>query len=114
VYRVDAVHDGENKINLGGENVRGWRAQIEQVCASAASTITVQQAWMPGWQAWVDGTQVDVHQVGVFWQIEMPEGCHQVSIAYRPTVEIISAAVSGLTGLILGASLLIQRKSVSA
>jgi hypothetical protein len=114
LYRVEQKGGVGDQVSLSGDNVRGWRAQSERVCVSAQSVLSVQQAWMPGWQAWVDGVRVEVQQAGALWQFELPAGCHQVAMAYRPMIEVASAAVSGLTGLILGASLLIQRKRVSA
>jgi hypothetical protein len=69
-----------------------------------ATVVTVRETWEPGWRASLDGSPVEIRQEsGVFCNIKIPAGQHELILDYDPT-EIragLAVSVSGLVIVIL-------------
>ena len=53
-----------------------------------AETVTIHQAWFPGWKAYIDGEQTEVIKSGVFQKVEIPKGNHFISMRFeRPWIK---------------------------
>ncbi len=64
--------------------------------------VVFSEAWYPGWRAWVDGEQVPLYRADyLFRAVPVPEGEHEVVVAYRPWWWPVGAAVSLLAGVVL-------------
>lgn len=76
------------------------------------------QSWAPGWRAWVDGRSVPVERVGgIFVGFRVAtDGCHEISVAYRPVADFIGLGVSGATvfGLAVGTIVCRQKRMACA
>lgn len=75
--------------------------------------VVLGQAWAPGWVATVDGQRAPVRRVGgMLAGVEVPAlGEHRVRVVYRPAVDLIGAAISGVTALgLIGWWLLNRRR----
>lgn len=73
--------------------------------------LVLPQAWLPGWKAQIDGQPAPVIQVGgVLLGVELdPTGPHDVEIYYRPSVDLIGVAISGISALLLIAYAVVTR-----
>ena len=69
--------------------------------------------YYPGWRAYVDGEQADVHPANVaFRAVEVPAGRHEVRFAYEPASVRVGAVLSalGLLALAGGVVALVLRR----
>lgn len=64
--------------------------------APVPSRLVLADTWFPGWQATVDGSEVEIGRAhGVFRAVDIPAGPHRVTFSYRPLsfrVGLISSA----------------------
>jgi hypothetical protein len=62
----------------------------------------IADVWYPGWQAYVDGDQVEIwHANYLFRAVQVPRGEHEVELSYRPWIFYAGALVSSLALVIL-------------
>ena len=72
-----------------------------------AGFLVVSQADFPGWRAYADGVEQPVRRVyGLVQGVELPPGTSRVVLRYLPTSFTVGATVSGVTALVLLASVL--------
>lgn len=97
--RVLAAERGAGRIRIEAESV-------------AASTLVVNDAWWPGWEATIDGAPVTVFRAdGLVRAVRWPPGRHVLEMRYRPA-EVragIGTSVLGL-GILAGAALVLRRR----
>ncbi len=68
------------------------RARLE-----ADGMVVLSDTWFPGWRAWVDGTEVEIHPVNhLFRGVQADAGEHVIVFAYRPQSVALGAAGSTL------------------
>ncbi len=73
-----------------------------QISTDQATTLVVPVAWAPGWQASINGEAVPVRRVsGALIGLCLPAGESTVELVYRPTADLVGAAISGITALAL-------------
>ena len=77
------------------------------VSTPAGGSLTYRDAWLPAWQATLDGVRVPVgRNADGFKTLAVPPGEHRVELAFRPLVgEDAMAALAVLLGLSLVAQL---------
>jgi hypothetical protein len=57
--------------------------------------LTLRETWAPGWKGWLDGEPVDLQaKPGVFVNIDIPSGQHEVIIIYDPMEVRLGTLVS--------------------
>ncbi len=76
-------------------------ATFDSLPVSDPAVLVLDQAWAPGWRAWVDGQPVPVLRVGgVLVGVEVPTlGVHTLKVAYRPVADYVGIAVTATTGM---------------
>lgn len=56
-----------------------------KVTTSKAGWLVLSQSYYPGWQAYIDGEEVEIYPADYLLQaIKMPKGQHQIKFVYRP------------------------------
>ena len=86
---VSAVAESADRVALTSET-------------QAPTTLTIREAWAPGWQARVDGDVVDMPR-GRHREIPLRAGRHHVELRYRPPHLAAALVASGLALAALGA-----------
>ncbi|MBN1120394.1 MAG: YfhO family protein [Anaerolineae bacterium] len=72
------------------------------VSADQPTTLIVPVAWAPGWRAAINGGAVPVRRVsGALIGLCLPAGESDIELVYRPTADLLGAAISGITALAL-------------
>ncbi|WP_352415441.1 YfhO family protein [Oscillibacter ruminantium] len=72
------------------------------VDTSEDTFVNFSQCYYPGWKAYVDGEETELHMVnGLIMGMEVPAGTHAIQFAYQPTVIYLGFAVSGISALVL-------------
>jgi len=72
--------------------------------APRAGWFVINEAYFPGWLAWVDGSPTPLYRVdGWIRGLPISQGSHRIEIRYRPTGWLILASVASLLWLALGA-----------
>jgi len=74
-----------------------WEPELRefQVSARAAGRFGLAEQFYPGWEASIDGTEVEIQEWhGAFQAIAVPPGQHTVRFEYRPASVRIGAAIS--------------------
>lgn len=63
--------------------------------ASAGSILVISDAYYPGWRAYLDKQEIEIHRAnGVMRAIEIPKGEHEIEFCYRPTSIYLGAMIS--------------------
>lgn len=96
----------ENKINLipqkgeGSVNYLEYKEleSILKTTSSSPALLFVSDTWYPGWKAYVDGNETNIHKANfAFRAIEIPEGEHTVRMSYEPDSFKKGMLVSGIS-----------------
>lgn len=83
-------------------NERGPDQAVLQVSVDRPSLLVVSQNWLPGWTATVGGTEAPVVRVNHSLQgVPVPEGTHEVRLAYRPASVFRAFWISGFSVLLV-------------
>ena len=66
-----------------------------RVISPADGYLVVADTWYPGWQAYVDGVQVQLWRANyLFRAVPVPAGKHEVEIKFQPTASNLGAIIS--------------------
>jgi hypothetical protein len=72
------------------------------VSVDRPALLVVSQNWLPGWTATVGGVEAPVVRVNHSLQgVPVPEGTHEVHLAYRPGSVFNALWISGISVLLL-------------
>ena len=75
-----------------------------QVSAPTDGWFVINEAYFPGWLAWVDKTPVPLVRVdGWIRGLKLPAGQHQIQLRFRPLDWILTASIALMIWLGLGA-----------
>jgi hypothetical protein len=81
---------------------RGPDQAVLQVSVDRPALLVVSQNWLPGWTATVGGVEAPVVRVNHSLQgVPVPEGTHEVHLAYRPGSVFNALWISGISVLLL-------------
>jgi hypothetical protein len=84
-------------------NQEGPNRLIVWLQSPAAGWVVLSDVWYPGWRAWVDGKETQVIKANyVFRAVSVPEGKHEIVMAYQPASFFIGIGITVLTWLGLG------------
>ena len=73
-----------------------------RVSASADGYLVVADVWYPGWQAFVDGDQVELLRANyLFRAAAVPAGVHEVKFVYQPRSFYVGAVISIAAAIML-------------
>ena len=96
--------NGEDECDFSQTDVSITDIQLKNNSASAQVTadgdcfLNFSQTYYPGWNAYVDGDQVELYEVnGLIQGIFVPAGAHMVEFRFQPTVLYIGCVISLLT-----------------
>ena len=96
--------NGENECDFSQTDVSITDIQLKNNSASAQVTadgdcfLNFSQTYYPGWNAYVDGDQVELYEVnGLIQGIFVPAGTHVVEFRFQPIVFYIGCGISLLT-----------------
>lgn len=107
------VPEGERAFDLFAGGGGGGAAQVVEVLpgrlvldvtTNGDGLLVVSQPFYPGWEAWVDGTQVPIARVDYMLQgVPVPSGDHRVELNYTlsPLPTLFSLAILGVCIAIL-------------
>jgi len=77
--------------------------------AAAPSYLVLNDAYYPGWQAWLDGKPVPIRRADYLMRaIQVPAGTHRLVFTYAPLSYLAGLAISGFAALVIVAVLLIS------
>jgi len=83
--------------------------EVEMKCAGFA---VVNDAFYPGWKAYVDGKPQEIIKAnGIFRSVYLTKGAHRVEMVFRPVLYYVSALVTG-AGLLITAVILLSVRRV--
>jgi hypothetical protein len=72
------------------------------VRSAGKSLLVLSESYYPGWRAWIDGAQADVHRVDIALRgVFIPDGSHLVRLEFSPLILPISLALTALTAVAL-------------
>jgi hypothetical protein len=75
--------------------------------AAAPSYLVLNDAYYPGWQAWLDGKPVSIRRADYLMRaIQVPAGTHRLVFTYAPVSYLAGLVISVLSALIIAAALL--------
>lgn len=79
--------------------IRDRLNDVEVECVThSASMMVLNDSWVPGWKAFVDGVERPVLRINyAFRGVVVPEGQHRVLFLYRPTMLLAGLAVSAVS-----------------
>jgi len=87
--RLRSIQYTWNQIELEIDSVRG-------------GLLVLNEAWYPGWQAWVDGRSQPVYRAnGIFQGVFVGQGRHRVRFFYSPRLFYLGITVAGVTALLM-------------
>jgi hypothetical protein len=82
------------------------RVRVEAFLSGPGYVVLV-DAYDPGWRVFMDGREVPLLRANVaFRAVQVPAGSHQLEFRYRPRSVIVGIAVSALSLVAVGASLI--------
>jgi hypothetical protein len=85
---------------------------VLSIATESAGWLWLADVWYPGWHAWLDREPTQVLRANyLFRAVFVPEGQHEVIIAFRPVVFYLGAGISLLTWL--GLVVLLKRCNIS-
>jgi len=68
----------------------------------APGLVVLSQMYDPGWRAYLDGEEIDVHVANhALSAVPLPAGEHEIELRYDPLPLRAGVAISGLTGLVM-------------
>ncbi|MCA9662132.1 MAG: hypothetical protein KC486_27590 [Myxococcales bacterium] len=81
-----AGSEGSAATSRPGAVVRRGRNHLTlEVDAPGPGLVVSAEVWHPGWRAWIDGVEVEVHRVNHLLRgVAVDAGVHRVEFAYRP------------------------------
>ncbi len=80
----------------------GWSNEVAlMVESSDSATVLLRELAYPGWNACIDDAEASSSSLGMFRQVDVPEGAHRIVWTYRPLSVIYGAVISLLTALTL-------------
>ncbi len=80
---------------------------VFQIDAPKSGWFVVNEAYFPGWSAWVDGTPTPIYQVdGWIRGLQISRGAHRIELKFRPMDWLVTASIAsilwfGLLGLVV-------------
>jgi uncharacterized membrane protein YfhO len=75
--------------------------------AAAPSYLVLNDAYYPGWQAWLDGKPVPIRRADYLMRaIQVPAGTHRLVFTYAPLSYLAGLVISVLSALAIAAVLL--------
>lgn len=87
------------------------RIQAE-VSSDEESFVNFSQTYYPGWHAYVDGEEQDIHVVnGVIMGIYVPAGMHTVRFIFKPFSVMAGAVISAVSFVMLIIAIFVSEKS---
>lgn len=80
---------------------------VLEVSAAQEGYLVLSDAYYPGWRAWVDGLEAAIRRADLLFRaVRVPAGTHHVVLSYEPWSLRVGAAVSLLTALAAGLTLI--------
>lgn len=110
LYQLDRINyvPGAVDQQLSPEQVAIGQINFDsnQITAEVSSQVDTfvnfSQCFYPGWNAYVDGEKVEIHQVnGLIMGMEVPAGTHTIAFVYQPTVFWVGVGIACSTVVIL-------------
>ena len=100
----------------GSDEVKTLRHEprtIEVSTQSASGGLLIfSETYYPGWKAWLDDEPTSIHSTDIALRgVIVPAGTHRVRMEFRPAILSISLAISLVTAILLGISIILYRSN---
>ena len=97
------IYDASNDKIIRAEIDRYTPNEIEATVTAPSENILVfSEIWYPGWQAWIDGTPVDILKINsIFRGVPVNAGKHKVTMEFRPPVFFLGLLTTLLTMFVI-------------
>lgn len=108
------VEGVESEINLGKGNIEITDQNENSISANISldksGFLNFGQNYFPGWKAFIDGKETEVHVVnGLIQGVFVPEGEHSVKFEYIPKQFYLGAGISATTILIIALIIFLKK-----
>lgn len=83
------------------------RLAFTRAAGEGSGYLVVDDSWLPGWRAWIDGVEAPLYRANVLFKaVWVPPAAQRVELTYEPPSVKIGAAVSGV-GLVTAGALIV-------